>query len=77
LTRGLSASGLTLQDRIVLYYETGMLYEACQRYADALASYQVVADKDADFRNVRLKIRELKALVGDTETAAEERVSYL
>ncbi|WP_321531088.1 tetratricopeptide repeat protein [uncultured Desulfuromonas sp.] len=79
LTQGLSDSLLSTKDRVVLYYETGLLYEAWHRYADALASYQVVADNDATFRDVSIKIIELKELVDDDSGSAqgESRVSYL
>nr|WP_320115557.1 tetratricopeptide repeat protein [uncultured Desulfuromonas sp.] len=79
LTLGLSDSLLSTKDRVVLYYETGLLYEAWHRYADALASYQVVADNDATFRDVSIKIIELKELVDDDSgsPSGESRVSYL
>lgn len=78
LTVGLSDSALTVQERVVLYYETGLLYEAWHRYADALSSYQVVADNDISFRNVSVKISELKELVEDSDTSSgSQRVSYL
>ena len=79
LTLGLSDSLLSTKDRVVLYYETGLLYEAWHRYADALASYQVVADNEATFRDVSIKILELKELVDDDTdlSVGESRVSYL
>lgn len=79
LTLGLSDSSLSSQDQVYLYYETGLLYEAWDRFADALSSYQVVADNDPSFRDVSLKIVELTELVGDGSAAAVEtnRVSYL
>jgi tetratricopeptide (TPR) repeat protein len=79
LTLGLSDSFLSTKDRVVLYYETGLLYEAWHRYADALSSYQVVADNDATFRDVSIKIIELKEMVDDDSgpSAGESRVSYL
>ncbi|MCD6527350.1 MAG: tetratricopeptide repeat protein [Desulfuromonas sp.] len=79
LTLGLSDSALSIEDRVILYYETGLLYEAWHRYADALSSYQVVADNDASFRNVSAKIVELKELVdGDSDpTTGVPKVSYV
>lgn len=76
LTSGLSDPSLTMKDQILLYYETGLLYEAWHRYADALSSYQVVADNDPSFRNVTVKIGELKDLVDDM-VSETSRVSYL
>ena len=79
LTVGLSDGGLSPQEQVILYYETGLLYEAWDRFADALSSYQVVADNDSSFRDVGLKIMELKELVdGENGTAVGvSRVSYL
>ena len=78
LTSGLSDSALTIKDQVLLYYETGLLYEAWHRYADALSSYQVVADNDPQFRSVTVKIGELKILVDDSDMVSEtNRVSYL
>ncbi|MBW2186982.1 MAG: hypothetical protein JRG71_11485, partial [Deltaproteobacteria bacterium] len=66
------------KDQVLLYYETGLLYEAWHRYADALSSYQVVADNDPQFRSVTVKIGELKILVDDSDMVSEtNRVSYL
>lgn len=76
LTSGLSDSSLTIKDQVLLYYETGLLYEAWHRYADALSSYQVVADNDPQFRSVTVKIGELKDLVDDN-VSETNRVSYL
>jgi len=78
LTDGLSASDLSMDERIALYYETGMLYEECDRHADALASYQVVEDKKPDFRDVAKKVEELKKTLG-VEGGSEDlsRVSYV
>jgi len=79
LTIGLSDSALSKQEQVLLFYETGLLYEAWDRYADALSSYQVVADNDANFRDVAIKISELKDLV-DNENGVvpnANRVSYL
>lgn len=78
LTLGLSDSMLTIKDQIVLYYETGLLYEAWHRYADALSSFQIVAENDPQFRSVTVKISELKDLVdGDGVASGTNRVSYL
>lgn len=78
LTIGLSDRALTSKDRVVIYYQTGLLYEAWNRYSDALSSYQVVADNDVTFRDVRSKINELKELVDDGGGSFESnRVSYL
>jgi len=78
LTEGLSAPDLSLDERIALYYETGLLYEECDRYADALASYQEVEDKKPDFREVTTKISELKKALG-VEGGSDDlsRVSYI
>ncbi|MBN2644136.1 MAG: tetratricopeptide repeat protein [Desulfuromonadaceae bacterium] len=75
LTLGLSAKGLTQDDRIILYYESGMLYEAKGAYADALSSYQVVADNDPQFRSVNMKIAELKSLLNAADGDGQ-RVSF-
>ncbi|MEA3465383.1 MAG: tetratricopeptide repeat protein [Thermodesulfobacteriota bacterium] len=77
LTIGLSDSLLSSQDQIYLYYETGLLYEVWDRPADALSSYQVVADSDSNFRDINVKIAELKELVGDGGAVEANRVSYL
>lgn len=78
LTSGLSDTSLTIKDQVLLYYETGLLYEAWHRFADALSSYQVVADNDPQFRSVTVKIGELKDLVDDDDMVSEtNRVSYL
>jgi len=77
LTAGLSDPSVSIKDQVLLYYETGLLYEAWHRYADALSSYQVVADNDPQFRNVTVKIGELKDLVDDDSVSETNRVSYL
>lgn len=78
LTDGLSASDLGMEERIALYYDTGLLYEDCDRYADALASYQVVEDKKPDFRDVSRKVTELKKILGIDESKDDiSRVSYV
>ncbi|MFO7831071.1 MAG: tetratricopeptide repeat protein [Desulfuromonadaceae bacterium] len=78
LTDGLSAPELSMDERIALYYETGLLYEECDRHADALASYQVVEDKKPDFRDVTKKVAELKKMLG-VESGSDDlsRVSYV
>jgi len=78
LTEALSGS-LSLEQKILLYYETGLLYEAWDRGADALASYQIVAASDPSFRDVSSKIVELKEAVnsGNGSTSDSSRVSYL
>ncbi|MDY0292114.1 MAG: hypothetical protein RBR02_07230 [Desulfuromonadaceae bacterium] len=78
LTSGLSVPGLGVEERIALYYETGLLYEESERHADALASYQVVADNDPGFRDVSQKIIELKKVLG-IELSSDDisRVSYV
>jgi tetratricopeptide (TPR) repeat protein len=78
LTKALSGS-LNLEQKILLYYETGLLYEAWDRGAAALASYQVVAASDPHFRDVSNKIVELKGMT-DSENGdalSSSRVSYL
>ncbi len=78
LTCGLSATDLSMDERIALYYETGLLYEECGRHADALASYQVVADNNPEFREVREKVTGLKQMLGVTDNSdALHRVSYV
>ena len=78
LTTALIDSTLGPDDQIIIYYETGQLYEAWGRPADALASYQVVADNDGAFRNVALKIIEIKAQLGaDAPSSDSSRVSYI
>jgi tetratricopeptide (TPR) repeat protein len=78
LTEGLGDPDLSMDDRIALYYETGLLYEECDRHADALASYQVVEDKKPQFRDVGKKVAELKKILG-VEGGADDlsRVSYV
>lgn len=78
LTDGLSAPDLGMDERITLYYETGLLYEECDRHADALASYQVVEDKKPDFRDVAKKVAELKKTLGIEDGPDDHsRVSYV
>ncbi|MCA1796581.1 MAG: tetratricopeptide repeat protein, partial [Geobacteraceae bacterium] len=78
LTDGLSASDLSMDERIVLYYETGLLYEDCDRPADALASFQVVEDKKPHFREVAKKVAELKKILGfEDGSDNHSRVSYV
>jgi len=78
LTEGLGGPDLSMDDRIALYYDTGLLYEECDRHADALASYQVVEDKKPQFRDVGKKVAELKKILG-VEGGADDlsRVSYV
>ncbi|MDY0190398.1 MAG: tetratricopeptide repeat protein [Desulfuromonas sp.] len=79
LTLGLSDSALSKKEQVLMFYETGLLYEAWARYADALSSYQVVADNDPTFRDVAIKVSELKDMV-DNEFGAmanADRISYL
>jgi tetratricopeptide (TPR) repeat protein len=78
LTDGLGGADLSMDDRIALYYDTGLLYEECDRHADALASYQVVEDKKPQFRDVGEKVTELKKILG-VEGGADDlsRVSYV
>ena len=75
LTTGLSITDLSMEERIALYYETGLLYEACGRHADALSSYQVVADKIPEFREVASKVAHLKEVLGIEDDVS--RVSYV
>ncbi|MDY0185212.1 MAG: tetratricopeptide repeat protein [Desulfuromonadaceae bacterium] len=78
LTYGLSAADLSMDERIALYYETGLLYEECDRHADALASYQVVEDKDPEFREVRKKVAALRLMIGVADSNDDlHRVSYV
>jgi len=78
LTSVLSAVDLSMDERIVLYYETGLLYEECDRHADALASYQVVAEKNPEFREARKKVSELKQMLKTTGNNDDlSRVSYV
>ncbi len=78
LTCGLSATSLSMEERIALYYETGLLYEECGRHADALASYQVVLDNDPTFREVSKKTAALKIVLGASESNDDlSRVSYV
>ncbi len=78
LTAALIDSTFGPDDQIVIYYETGQLYEAWGRPADALASYQVVADNNSAFRNVAIKIIELKEQLGDDAPSSDtSRVSYI
>lgn len=78
LTDGLGGADLSMDERIALYYDTGLLYEECDRYADALASYQVVEDKKPQFRDVGKKVAELKKILGIEDGAHDlSRVSYV
>jgi tetratricopeptide (TPR) repeat protein len=78
LADALSAPDLQMEERIALYYETGLLYEECDRYADALASYQVVVDNKPDFREVSQKVAELKKTLGVEDDSEDlSRVSYV
>lgn len=79
LTIGLSDSALSKKEQVLLFYETGLLYEAWHRYADALSSYQVVADNDSTFRDVLIKVSELKDMVDGENggSANADRISYL
>jgi len=78
LTFGLSAADLSTDESIALYYETGLLYEDCGRHADALASYQVVKDKDPEFREVEKKVAELKQMLGVADSSDDlHRVTYV
>jgi tetratricopeptide (TPR) repeat protein len=78
LTDGLGGADLSMDERIALYYDTGLLYEECDRYADALASYQVVEDKKPQFREVGKKVAELKKILGiEGGTHGLSRVSYV
>ncbi len=83
---GLSTSGLAENQRISLFYELGLLYEAWDRPLDALDSFQSAADVDLFFRNVRDKIQGLRNRLGmedgdDGDSneggGGKDRVSYV
>jgi len=61
---GLSTPGLAENQRLSLFYELGLLYEAWDRPLDALDSFQNAADVDLFFRNVQEKIQELRSRLG-------------
>lgn len=77
LTVGLSDSSLSKKEQVLLFYESGLLYEAWGRFADALSSYQVVADNDSSFRDVAAKVAELTEIVNNEGATSNDRVSYL
>ncbi len=82
---GLSTPDLATNQKLSLFYELGLLYEAWDRPLDALDSFQSAADVDLFFRNVREKIQELRNRLGmedgDDDSnpggGGKDRVSYV
>jgi tetratricopeptide (TPR) repeat protein len=83
---GLVYPGLNTAERVSLYYEMGLLYEAWGRPLEALDSFQAAADVDLFFRDVGEKIETLRKNLGlDVNTDKEDtgaggsrsRVSYI
>jgi tetratricopeptide (TPR) repeat protein len=83
---GLSTPDLVESQKISLFFEMGLLYEAWGRPLDALDSFQSVADIDLFFRNVQDMIHKLRDLLGMQEgkdnipgggTGGKNRVSYV
>jgi tetratricopeptide (TPR) repeat protein len=83
---GLSTSDLAENQKLSLFYELGLLYEAWDRPLDALDSFQSAADVDLFFRNVREKIQELRNRLGmedgdngdsNAGNGSKDRVSYV
>jgi len=83
---GLVYPGLNADERISLYYEMGLLYEAWGRPLEALDSFQLVADADLFYRSVGEKIEEIRKMLGLDVNADKEdigaggnrgRVSYI
>jgi tetratricopeptide (TPR) repeat protein len=82
---GLSIDALSGEARMTLHYELGMIYETSGRSLEALESYQVVADKDAFFRDVGEKVDALRKDLGldgqsdngDGPKGDRDRVSYV
>ncbi len=86
LKSGLGSEGLSEVQRISLYFELGLLYEAWGRPLDALEGYRNVAATDMFFRNVGERIEALKAQLGleepeeedgSSEDGKKDRVSYV
>jgi tetratricopeptide (TPR) repeat protein len=83
---GLLYPGLNSSERISLFYEMGLLYEAWGRPLEALDSFQSAADADLFFRGVGEKIEALRKRLGLDVNAGKEdsgargdksRVSYI
>jgi tetratricopeptide (TPR) repeat protein len=79
---GLASPALAEIERISLHYELGLLYEAWQRYHEALEHFQRVADSDNFFRDVGEKLRELRQRAGLVDDSGEpgakkSRISYV
>lgn len=83
---GLLYPALSAIERISLFYEMGLLYEAWGRPLEALDSFQAAADADLFFRGVGEKIEALRKTLGlDVKAGKEDsgargdksRVSYI
>ncbi len=67
----LEGDSLAEGQKLSLYYELGALYENWERPLDALDSFQFVADTDLFFRDVAVRIDNLRKVLGlSAETGA-------
>lgn len=82
--QALDAENLDNAQRLNLGYELGSLYERCERFADALGTYQTVLSLDGSYRDIRERMSRLREKLGvsDADQPSElgdnkERISFL
>jgi tetratricopeptide (TPR) repeat protein len=81
----LAQPGLTDDALVALRYELGLLYDVAGRPLEALESYQDVADRAPQFRDVAKKLKSLRRSLGLDEQpdpppasrAGRDRISYV
>ncbi len=82
--QALDSPYLEEMQRLNLGYELGLLYERAGRANDALISFQDVLSQDSNYRDVRDRVKTLKASLGLVDEVADnslderkERISFL
>jgi len=75
LSEGLSLPGLNKTERVSLNFELGLLKEASGQLDVALEHFQQAAQVDHFFRDVGLKIKQLKKALGISDAGLDESLS--
>jgi len=75
LSEGLSLPGLNKSERVSLNFELGLLKEANGQLDVALEYFQQAAQVDHFFRDVGLKIKQLKKALGISDAGLDESLS--
>lgn len=80
----LASESLGTEQELSLYYDLGNLYADTGRPQDALASFRMASENDANFRDVASRIASLQQLLGSTtddvgadDAPSKNRVSFL